>query len=263
MSKYLTAYQNALSTFFQYRLNLGLLLISHFVSLSGLIYLWLAIYNSGQKVGAYTLSQIILYYLLLTVLRLTIADGVGMGFQVSDEIKDGLITSYLLKPFSYPLEQLLKLLAQATVNALFVIPILVLLGFIFKSLIALPSFHNILAFLASSLVGLLFYYLIYFLSALSAFWIYKARSVIYGVIIVSSLMNGSMLPLDLFPDWLQTASLYLPFQYLMFVPIQAYLGRVNNWGQIIMLTLLWIVILAIAITGAWRMGIKKFEAVGQ
>ena len=169
----------------------------------------------------------------------------------------------MLNPFSYPLEQLLKLLAQATVNALFVIPILVLLGFIFRSLIALPSFINILPFLVSSLVGLLFYYLIYFLSALSAFWIYKARSVIYGVIIVSGLMNGSVLPLDLFPNWLQTTSLYLPFQYLMFVPIQAYLGRVNNWKQIIMLTLLWIVIFAIAIAGTWRLGIKKFEAVGQ
>lgn len=263
MSKYLTVYQNALSAFFQYRLNLGLLLISHLVSLSGLIYLWLAIYNSGQKVGDYTLSQIILYYLLLTILRLTISDGVGMGFQVSDEIKDGMITHYLLKPFSYPLEQFLKLLAQATVNALFIIPVLVFLGFIFKSLLTLPSGIQILTFLASSLAGLLFYYLIYFLSALSAFWIYKARSVIYGVIVVSNLMNGSLLPLDLFPNWLQTVSLYLPFQYLMFVPIQAYLGRINNWGQIIMLTLLWITILITATAYAWRLGIKKFEAVGQ
>ena len=86
MKKYFVAYRNALTTFLQYRLNLALLFCSHIVTFSGVLYLWIAIYHSGQKVGDYSLESIILYYVILTIVLITVANGVGMGFQVSEDI---------------------------------------------------------------------------------------------------------------------------------------------------------------------------------
>ncbi|NCO04755.1 MAG: hypothetical protein GW939_01250 [Candidatus Magasanikbacteria bacterium] len=263
MGKYFTAYKNSLSSFFQYRLNLGLLLISHIVSLSGLLYLWIAVYAGGQTIGSYTLTGIATYYLILTVLKTTIANGVGMGFQVVDNINEGVITNNLLKPFSYPLEQFVHLLGEGTINTLFITPIVLLAAFFARHIIALPSLEHFLLFLLMSVMGLLFYFLFYFLVSLSSFWVTHGGNFIYGMIIVSSFLNGSMLPLDLFPEWYLRINVYLPFQYLIFLPIQAYLGRIQDIGQTLLIGGIWLAIFIAAVWGVWRLGIKKYEAVGK
>jgi ABC-2 type transport system permease protein len=263
MNKYLTAYKNSISTFFQYRLNLGLLLISHAVSLSGLVYLWIAIYASGQSLGDYTLTSLLVYYIVLTVLRITISNGVGMGFEVSDEINQGVITNYLLKPFSYTLERLAKLLGGATVNIVFISPVVAVLAFLSRETIALPSAIQWLQFIGMSLIGLLFYFLVYYLAALSSFWVHRGGNFIYGTLLVSGLLNGSLLPLDLFPEWYQPISQMLPFQFLIFIPIQTFLGRIADWNTTLITAAAWIAILSLLILVAWKRGIRKFEAVGR
>ncbi len=263
MSKYLTVYKNSLSSFLQYRLNLGLILISQSISLSGLLYIWIAIYSGGQTVGSYTLTGILTYYLVLTLLRTTISEGVGMGFEVVNDINDGVITNYLLKPFSYPLEKLVKLFGQATINTLFMAPIAVLIGFLLKNYINLPSLTNFIQFIGLAFIALIFYYLIYFLTALSSFWVTHGGNFIYATIIISNFLNGGTLPLDLFPAWYQSISIYLPFQYLLYIPIQGYFGNIENWLFTLSIALVWIIIFIIITKIIWKMGIKKFEAVGR
>ncbi|KKW42848.1 MAG: hypothetical protein UY92_C0003G0054 [Candidatus Magasanikbacteria bacterium GW2011_GWA2_56_11] len=261
--KYLVAYANGLSSAFQYRLNLGLLFVSHLVSLSGLVYLWLAVYAAGESLPGYSLPEIITYYLVLTALRITIADGIGMGFKVSEDIREGLITHYLLKPFSYSLEQGLLLAAQASINLVFALPPFIILGLFINRFIELPDLGDIAAFALLTLIGLIFYYLVYLLSAFSSFWIEKGSTAIYAMIVVSLLLSGSLLPLDLFPDWFQTASRYAPFQYLMYVPIQGFLGQITDWSRTLAVAAVWIVLLAAAARTVWLRGLKKYEAAGR
>ncbi|MFH1286257.1 MAG: ABC-2 family transporter protein [Candidatus Magasanikbacteria bacterium] len=263
MGKYITAYKNALSSAFQYRLNLGLLLVSHLVSLSGLLYLWIAVYDSGQTVGNYTLSGIILYYVVLTVLRVTISEGVGMGFQVSEEINKGDITHYLLKPFSYTLERFLKLVATSTINMIVMGPIILILAIIFRNAIPFPNTGGWALFGLFTFIGLAFYFLIYYLTALSAFWVHRGGSFIYGVLLFAGFLNGSVLPLDLFPAWFQPMSNMLPFQFLIFVPIQAFLGRLANPVSLFMTALVWITVFSLLIWFTWNRGVRKYEAVGR
>lgn len=261
--KYLTAYKNSLSAFLQYRLNLGLFAISHAVSLSGLVYLWIAIYASGQSLGEYTLQGILVYYIVLTFLRMTISEGVGMGFQVSEEVNQGTITNYLLKPFSFSMERFMKSLGQGTINMIFVLPPTILIAFFARHATAIPGITVWLQFLGMSIVGLVFYYLVYFLAALSSFWVVRGSNVIYGTIIVSGFLNGSVLPLDLFPEWYRPISELLPFQFLIFIPIQTFLGNITNWLSLLGTAAVWIGIFICLIWLTWKRGIRKFEAVGR
>lgn len=263
MSKYFIVYKNSLSTYLQYRLNLGLLALSHLVSLSGLVYLWIAVYGSGQTLGNYTLEQIIFYYIVLSVVQVIIAEGVGMGFEVSDDINQGVITNYLLKPFNYSFEQFLKLCGKATINAIFILPAVLLLTFLFKQTAELPPFINWLEFIGMMCVGLIFYFLIYYLAALASFWLTYGRSVIFGTLVISNFLNGGLMPLDTFPDWFQKINVYSPFKFLLFMPIQAFLGRIQNWNIILLSCSAWIIIFILIIMFVWRQGIKKYEAVGR
>ena len=261
--KYLTVYKNALSSFLQYRMNLGLLVISHMVSLTGLVFLWISIYAAGQTVGSYTLEGILFYYIALTILRTVVAEGVGMAFEISQEINQGIIANYMLKPFSYTFEQFYKFLGKVTINAIFIFPIVAVLVYFFYDFVPFPGTTGWLQFVGMSAIAALFYFLIYYFASLSSFWLVSGRSAVYGMIIISNLLNGSLLPLDLFPLWFQNINNYLPFQYLIFVPIQALLGRIEDWTVILIGCSVWILLLLLLIKATWMSGIKKFEAVGR
>lgn len=264
LKKYAVAYRSALSTFLQYRLNLALFTIGHLVSLSGLVFVWLSVYGNGEKLGSYTLTGILTYYILIAFLRLTIADGVGMGFQVVEDIKDGRITPYLLKPASYPWMMFLgDTLAHASINILLVTPLTILVAYALGLQKYFPTITNGLLFIAFMVIGLIFYYLIYFLSALSSFWVDRGSNFIYGVIVVSNFLNGSIVPIDIFPNWLIRISDALPFQFLMYTPIQFWLGRAGDPIKLGIVAGVWMIGLSLIVWLVWKLGIKKFEAVGQ
>lgn len=263
MRKYWITYKNALTTFLQYRLNLALLFVSHLVTFSGVFYLWVAVYATGQKMGNYTLTEMILYYIILTVVQITVANGVGMGFQVCEEINEGNITNYLLKPYSFVLETLVKLFGEATINIVLISPVIALLSFLGRDIFPIPPLTHWLLFLVILLLSELFYFFFYFLAALSSFWVVRGRSFIYGMLIVNLFLNGSMLPLDLFPKQFQVISNFLPFQFLIFTPVQTFLGRVHNWPQLLMIAAVWTIFFVLTLSFVWKKGIRNYEAVGR
>jgi ABC-2 type transport system permease protein len=263
MCKYWITYKNSLAKFLQYRLNLSLLFVSHIVTFSGMFYLWIAIYGAGQKMGNYTLTEIILYYVILTVVQITVANGVGMGFQVCEEINQGNVTNYLLKPYSFVIETLVKLFGEATINILLLSPIVALISFLGRNIFPIPPLSHWLLFLGVLLISELFYFFFYFLAALSSFWFVRGRSFIYLMLIVNLFLNGSMIPLDLFPKQFQTLSSFLPFQFLIFTPIQAFLGRITNWPQIILVACVWAIFFGLTLSVVWKKGVRSYEAVGR
>lgn len=263
MHKYLTVYKNSLSSFLQYRLNLGLLVISHIVSLTGIIYLWIAIYGAGQTIGNYSLQEIIFYYIVLTIVQTIIAEGVGMGFEISEDINKGAITNYLLKPFSYSAEQFCKLLGKGTINAFFMAPIIFILVLVFRHIAHIPPVLIWLEFIGMMALGLVFYFLIYYLGSLASFWLTYGKSAIFGILVISNLLNGALMPLDAFPAWFQHINTYSPFQFLIFLPIQTFLGRVHNWDTIFISALCWIAFFVLAILCVWKLGIRKYESIGR
>ncbi|MBI2990094.1 MAG: ABC-2 family transporter protein [Candidatus Magasanikbacteria bacterium] len=263
MKKYFLSYKNAVSAALQYRLNLGLLVISHILSLSGIMYLWISVYESGEHLGTYSLPDLVLYYVLLTLLLMLVSEGVGLGFDVCEQINQGEISNYLLKPFSFSIENCLKLFAKVSINAIFLSPVIAILLLLFGAYTELPNTAGWIAFSGMTVVAALFYYLIYYFAALSSFWMINGRPIVYMFLIFSNLLNGNSLPLDLFPEWFAPVNRYSPFQFLLYVPIQIFLGRMELDARLLATAAVWILIFVLIIKLAWTRGIKKFEAVGR
>ncbi len=261
-AKYWTAYKASLSTFLQYRLNLALYSIGHVISITALYFLWTAIYEAGHTIGNYTFQEILAYYILIALLRLTINEGTGMAFQTTNEIKEGTITPYLTRPFSYPLRQFVDVLAKTTLNIAIVVPIVVMASMFLGLGEYLPHGIAIVYGVAWGLLALLLYIVIYFLVAVLSFWLDRVESYIYAVIVLSNFFNGSLIPLDVFPPWFVTISNWLPFKYLMFVPIQAFLGRQTFSGIDMVIGLSWLIVLSGLIAILWQKGLKQYESQG-
>jgi ABC-2 type transport system permease protein len=78
------------------------------------------------------------------------------------------------------------------------------------------------------------------------------------------LLGGLFVPLDLLPALIQRIAQFLPFQLLIYFPIQLVLGRLapdaiaRNFG----LGVVWLAIALLLFRLVWRAGAKRFSAVG-
>jgi len=263
MGKYSTTFKNSLSVFIQYRLNIGLILVSHVVSLSGLIFLWLSVYASGQQLQGYKLEQILVYYVFVALLTAGIGDGPGTGFDIVDDINQGEITNYLLKPYSYLRYRFLYLCGSICINMVFVLPLTCIGAYVMRHAFTFPSAMGWVIFIITVFIAILFEFLMYAIASLSSFWVTRGSHFIYATILITSLFDGSLIPLDLFPAWAYRLMSYLPFQFIIYTPIQAFLGKIHNPIPLLFIAILWLVVLFLILQLLWRKGVKKTEGVGR
>jgi ABC-2 type transport system permease protein len=83
---------------------------------------------------------------------------------------------------------------------------------------------------------------------------------------VFAILSGYLLPLSLMPGWLRTAADWLPFRFMLAVPVEVVTSRSLGAGgaaELVLAQWIWAAgVLALALT-IWRAGVRRFEAVGQ
>lgn len=99
------------------------------------------------------------------------------------------------------------------------------------------------AFLAS-VVG----FAVRFCSNLVAFWLLDSRGVDQMVTVLVDFFAGLLLPINLFPGWLEAVARVLPFASMLQLPVELYLGRHTGWGLVSVLAqqALWALALLLA-----------------
>ena len=77
--------------------------------------------------------------------------------------------------------------------------------------------------------------------------------------------SGSLFPLDILPTYIQNILNLTPFPYLIFFPIQIYLGKVGPWLILkgIVISLVWVFILQGILNYVWKKGLTIYQAEGR
>jgi ABC-2 type transport system permease protein len=88
-----------------------------------------------------------------------------------------------------------------------------------------PSIGDALVFVVSVALAVVISLAFRFLYNSAAFWLLDYRGVANIAITVSLFFSGMLLPLRFFPHWLALISHALPFQAIIQVPIDIYLGK--------------------------------------
>lgn len=259
-------YLQDLKKVFSYRANFWM----QFVGAAGgeiviAILLWTAIYSdTGQsRMGGLSLNEMIYYYVLSALFSRLVRG--AESFDISHEIYDGSLTRYLIYPGHYFIYKLIDRLGYLSIS-LFQSAIGLSIFYIFFSSEVLHfSFTAFALGLTLVIASSLFYFFLMMLVELCAFWADNVWSLSVMMRFITGFFSGMILPLSLYPEWLQAALSYTPFPSLMYWPIQLFLGKAG-WEQFfesLAILGLWLIFILFILNKTWRRGLKTYTGVGQ
>ncbi len=207
--------------------------------------------------------HVIYYYLFFIV-----AGGllfVHVEVDAYDDIQQGQLSLYLVKPFSYLLIKFLDELPWRIIQGFFGLIALSIISFF----VILPQFSLRLDQILSAIMITVFGYLIMFLFKmiilLSALWVTDIGGIQQLSEMIVIIFAGFIMPIRFFPSWVQGVVNLTPFPYTMYFPVIAFQGLVqqNEIVIIVIAQLIWITLLYILYVSVWHIGLKKYNAIGQ
>ena len=86
----------------------------------------------------------------------------------------------------------------------------------------------LLLFPASAVTAVVVSFSCRFIVNLTAFWLVEVRGIVMLYVLVSGLLGGHLVPVQLFPDWLRTLAYATPFPAMIMTPIDLVTGQAQG-----------------------------------
>jgi ABC-2 type transport system permease protein len=250
-----------------YRFNFLARTVFGLVPLIAMLYIWKAIYQGkppGEKVGDYTLAQMISYYLVATIVDALTAVNED-DWQIAADIKDGNISQFLLKPIDYLWFRLcLFFSGRLTYLAMAALPLAIFIFYLRRYFALPPDWVTLGIFLVSTFLTALLQFFISYAMAMLAFWVLEVSTFIFILFAFEYIASGHLFPLDILPPGLSQALFFTPFPYQLYFPVSIYMGKITGAELLhrLVVQTLWVVAAYFLARFAWARGIRKYSAVG-
>jgi len=264
MRKYLAVFKTSLINVLEYRWNFLVGRLRNLILLLTLYFLWKSVFGPQQNLFGYSLAAMFTYvvgsHLARSIILLTNTTSIA-----AEITGGGKFLSYLVRPISYlkywfSLDLAYKLtdltaavLEVAAIVWFFKIPLIFQKNLV---LVAATAISVILAIILNFYLG--------YLVSLAAFWTPQAWGPRFLFDLLLSFSAGAFFPLDVFGPKIAAAFSTLPFYYLLFFPVNVYLGRIEPISIFtgLVITLVWIGILITITQFVWQRGLRVYEGGG-
>jgi ABC-2 type transport system permease protein len=264
MKKYFQLLKNYFQTSLEYRANLVSLIINQIISTSGILFLWLAIYRTNERIEDYTFDKALLYYILVPLSGYITQ--VYISNTLAREIRKGELSRYLLKPYKVWIVALIRAVAAKLHILILIIPIYILVLSIYFSHAEISlSFRSILFAFTIASGAFILNTAIDFVISWLAFWFDDVWAFEHLKFVLFSVLGGVSIPFEFLTSQLRHLFEALPFKFLYYVPISYLTGNkdslellLHDLSSLIVWTLPFILLSYIL----WKLGIRKYEAYG-
>lgn len=266
MQKYLSIFQISFAQEFVYRMNFIMWRVRNMMQIFLVFFLWDSIFADPQRiVFGYDRAKILTYVFGLLILRSLVLS--SRTIDVAGDISRGDLTNYLLKPVNYFKYWFTRDLSSKALNLLFAVFEAGLIYLLLKPPFFLQTNFLLLAlfFLAAFLAVVIYFLLLFIFSSLPFWFPEQAWGSIFLLFIFSEFLSGGAFPLDILPQSAQRVLYLTPFPYLLFMPLQIYLGKLSFLiaFKAVAIALLWVGILSFVLQRLWAWGLKVYRAEGR
>lgn len=265
LAKYRHAFLVGLQSNLVYRWNFAIRGFFSLFHLAAIFILWGAAYVANPTLGGHTFAQTITYFVALIVLQFLIG-AFNEDYQISEEIRNGLINQFLLKPINYFVYRLsIYSAARSVSGTLILIPLVCALPFIGEYLTFPVDGWRFAVGVPAIILSALIQFSIAYCFGLLTFWFLEIQGFVILSMAVESVLGGQIFPLDLLPERVLRVAEYLPFYYQMYFPAAIFTGRLNDPALAIRglgIQLLWVLALLAINQLLWVRGLRRHTAVG-
>jgi len=265
LAKYRSVFTVGLQSNLVYRWNFAVRGTFSLIHLSFVFILWGAAYAGQTDIGGFDLRQTLTYFIVMLVLQYFIS-AMNEDYEISEEIRNGLINQFLLKPVNYYLYRFTIFLSARFVSGLLaLVPVALALPLLAdKITLPGPGWNYVIA-VPALLMSALIQFTIAYCFGLLTFWFLEIQSFIILSLAVETILGGQVFPLDLFPNWLYQLSSWLPYYYQMYFPAALLTGRITDLGYALRglgIQLFWVLALLTVAQLLWSRGLRRHTAVG-
>jgi len=227
-----------------YRFGFLSSLTTPLILLTGQLLLWNSIYGlrEGQALGTYNRATMFSYILLAFMINNLLTW--SSENTLSREIRSGSVIARRMRPVSFLKQTLAEmcgnLLLQGTVN----ITLIALAFVVFWRFLTLPSLMNLPLFIISLLLGILVRMTLVSWFSLLCFFTTGHLGITWTRTALTEFFSGALVPVALFPSWLQAFTYWTPFPFMLQAPIAVFLNQplpMPFW-QMAAMQLFWILV---------------------
>lgn len=259
MRKYLKVIKLAMLDLVQYRFDFIVHTSKYALMVLVMAFVWLAVKKENPALPM-TLPETVTYFVLAAMLYNLSNFHTA---NIEEDIKLGSYSKYLLKPISafkyYFSFELGFASFETLVKGLVMLPLLMAFGW-------LPALYlpNLLLFILFLPIIFSFAFNQFSLISGLTFWINESYAIRWTAMIIFRFLAGFFVPIVFFPLWTQRIFFWLPFQHLLYTPIQLLTGKISittATGSLLIL-IGWTVIAAMLRYYVWRRGELQYDATG-
>jgi ABC-2 type transport system permease protein len=235
-----------------YRSQLWALLFSGFIGVVARVSIWSAVYGGPGEVAGVTLTEMITYAIIGGTV-LSSWDATQVVREVGTLIRSGDIAAHLLRPFHYPIALLAEQVGIRLFNLLLVALPVTLVSMLVYGIVPPASPAHALIFLGLVAISVLIIFATGIIFALLSFWVLDVLTLEWFMRGMLAVFSGGLVPLWFFPPVLAQFVGALPFAYITYYPMAAYLGvgSVGDTALMLLGGVAWVVALSAFIAWLW------------
>lgn len=211
-------------------------------------------------IGGFTFNEMLVY--LIIGLLINTARSSDISNRISEVIKSGDIAIYLCRPVNFVKSLLFEGIGAKVINFFIFLILLIVMTNIFD--LPYPKGGILTIFLIYAVLMILFDIILYVLIGGLSFWFVEIWGIRASIEQVLWILSGRVLPLSLFPAWMQTFMAFTPFMYLEYTFASIYLGKlsIEEALRAMGIFIVWIVLLVLLMRYLYKKGFRKLEAFG-
>ena len=227
----------------------------------------LGIWYTVSRQGVLSISpqETITYFIFIMFARS--ATNTWVGFFLSREILSGELARFLVRPLSVFWEHMADNLT-VKVFRLGIPALILLVLLVIRPVWLAPAVYepvHLVLFVVSLLLGMILAFTFDAIFALFAFWLEDANQILRFQHMLWQIATGILIPYAVMPPFLFLTLRWLPFRYMVSVPVELLLGQIPAHaapafmgGQIG-----WIAISATLVWWLWQRGLQRYAVPGQ
>jgi viologen exporter family transport system permease protein len=245
-----------------YRLRYYTGIVTYFIYVSVYYFIWKAIYAQGPAIGGFDFPQMMTYVAVGWIIRSLYFNNIDQD--LATQVTEGTLVMNLIKPVSLQGALISTALGQSAFRlAMLTLPTTLLLFLVFP--VRRPASLIQFAAFSASVVGSFFIVAaLNFAVGTLAIRLLSILGLLRAKYFLLELLSGLLIPISFFPRVFQVALNFLPFQYISYIPLLIYLGKLSGGAawKALGTQAFWVLAL-VGLGGAmWRWSSRKITVQG-